>query len=80
MQGDCMDGMCGRCRAAKLVIGGALVLINIHYWPKWTDWPNGWFSFIAALLIVKGVLKYIMPSCPHCKAGASSMSGMKKGK
>ena len=80
MQGDCMDGMCGKCRAAKLVIGGALVLLNIYVWPKWTANLNQWLAFFAVLLIIKGVLKYIMPSCPHCKAGASSMPGMKKGK
>ncbi len=78
MCGGCCDGMCSRCRAGKLVIGGALVLLNIYVWPKWTTWPNGWFQFIAALLIIKGVLKFIMPNCPHCKAELAP-SG-KKGK
>ena len=77
MQGDCIDGMCGRCRAGKLVVGGALVLLNIYYWPKWTSWPNGWFAFIAVLLIIKGVAKFLMPNCPHCKADGN---GAKKGK
>lgn len=71
MCGGCGDGMCGRCLAGKLVIGGALVLLNIYAWPKWTEWPNGWFAFIAVLLIIKGVLKFVMPNCPHRKAEAA---------
>lgn len=83
MCGGCCDGMCGKCRAGKLVIGGALVLLNIYVWPQWgvagKNMPgiDGWFAFIAALLIIKGVLKFIMPSCPHCKAEAMPA---KKGK
>ena len=79
--GECIDGACGRCRAGKLVVIGALVLLNIYAWPKWTDWPNGWFAFIGVLLIIKGVLKFLMPSCPHCKGDAGMMKmGAKKGK
>ncbi len=77
MCGGCCDNICDKCRAGKLVIGGALVLLNIYVWPKWTDWPNGWFAFIAVLLIIKGVVKFVMPSCPHCKVGAMPA---KKGK
>lgn len=74
-EGGCFDGACGRCSAGKLVIGGALVLLNIYVWPMWTAWPNGWFQFIAALLIIKGVLKFVMPNCPHCKAEMPAKKG-----
>ncbi len=76
--GNCSDGVCGKCHAVMKVVVGGLVLLNIYVWPKWTSWPNGWFAFIAVLLIIKGAIKFVMPSCGHCKG--DMMPSGKKGK
>ncbi len=85
MCGGC-EGMCGRCRACTKVVGGALVLLNAFVWPKWgvdALTPGaaltGWLSFIAVLAMLKGVVKFIMPGCPHCKADVAKAPA-KKGK
>ncbi len=79
--GECSDGVCGRCHAVEKVVIGALVLLNIYVWPMWKGGFDQWVQFFAALLIIKGVLKFIMPGCPHCKGDASGMKmGVKKGK
>ena len=75
--GECIDGVCGKCRGMVKVIFGALVLLNIYVWPKWTANLNQWLAFFAVLVIVKGVLSLVMPGCPHCK---TEMPAMKKGK
>lgn len=75
MCGGCCDGMCGKCRAGKFVIGGALILANAFLGP-WkvtanSDSLTNWVAFFAALIIVKGVVNFVMPTCPHCKAEAA---------
>ena len=74
----CMNGggcMCNRCSAGVKVALGALVLLNIYAWPKWIGNVDRWIAFFAALFILKGVLKFIMPSCPHCKAETPARKG-----
>ncbi len=75
--GGCSDGVCGRCHAVEKIAIGALVLLNIYVWPKWVGGFDQWVQFFAALFIIKGALKLIMPGCPHSKGEAPSM---KKGK
>ncbi len=71
MTGGCCGGACGKCRAGKKVLLGALVLLNIYVWPKWVGAVDKWIAFFAVLLILGGLLKFIMPCCPHCKAEAA---------
>lgn len=79
--GNCSDGVCGKCRAVMKVVLGGLVLLNIYVWPMWKGGFDQWIQFFAVLVIIKGVLKFIMPGCPHCKADASGMKMTgKKGK
>ena len=61
----------------KVVIGG-LILLNI-YVIKWTGSFDKWAQFIAALLILKGVVKFVMPGCGHVKGDMGKMPA-KKGK
>ncbi|MBI2144678.1 hypothetical protein HYU17_06070 [Candidatus Woesearchaeota archaeon] len=73
--GNCSEGICAKCKAGKLVAIGGLVLLNIYAWPKWTGSFDKWLAFFAVLLIIKGVLKFIMPNCPHCKPEAPAKKG-----
>jgi len=73
----CM-GMCGRCFAAKKVVLGALVLLNIYVWPKWTGSWDKWIAFFAALMILAGIVKFFVPCCPHAKEAAPAPA--KKGR
>lgn len=54
-------GMCGKCHAAKLLVLGALVLVN-GIWSI-VSWP----ILIGGLLILGGVLKLAKPMCPQCE-------------
>jgi len=65
MHGDCM---CSRCSGTKKVIVGALLLLNALLWPKWLG-IDGWVQWFAVLLVLGGVLKLVMPMCPHCAKG-----------
>ena len=59
--GQCCDGVCGKCHAAKFVVVG-LVLIANQLWLKWDIWV-----VIGALLVLKGIMKLAMPGgCGHC--------------
>lgn len=87
MGGNCFDGACSRCWSAMKVIGGGLILLNAFVWPKWgvTDSSTmssltGWLAFLAVLLVIKGVIKFIMPTCPHCKGEVAVKAAPKKGK
>ncbi|MBI2145470.1 hypothetical protein HYU18_04070 [Candidatus Woesearchaeota archaeon] len=62
--------------AGKHVIVGALLLLNAYVWPQWLG-LDGWVKFAAVLLIVGGIVKYLVPYCPHCKEDAKPA---KKGK
>lgn len=69
------EGACLKCHAATKVVIGALVLLNIYVWPKWIGSVDNWLAFFAVLFIIKGVLKYVMPYCPHCKAEMPAKKG-----
>ena len=65
--GDCMDGVCGKCRAAKAIVLG-VVLFIATWWAQskgniWLIWYT-----IAVVLVLKGLAKLAMPSCGHCSA------------
>lgn len=57
-------GKCGcapRCKGAKLLILGALIVLNAVY---------GWFSwgiFVGGIIAIKGLIKLIFGCCPACK-------------
>ena len=75
--GNCSDGVCAKCHAVMKVVLGALVLLNIYVWPKWTGGFDQWLAFFALLFIIKGAIKFVMPNCSHCKPEATAG---KKGK
>ena len=75
--GNCSGGVCLKCHGMKKVVLGALVLLNIYVWPKWTGNFDNWLAFFAVLVIIAGALKLVMPYCPHCKPEAAPA---KKGK
>jgi len=56
----CTNGTCHRCWGAKLVVIGALILVNVYL----TNIP--WAAFIGGLLILGGLAKLVMPHCGHC--------------
>ncbi len=57
----CTGGGCYKCMSGKWVLVGVLVLLNTRY-------PVvSWSVFIGVLLVLKGLLKVVMPHCPHCK-------------
>lgn len=71
-------GVCGRCKASKKVVIGALVLLNIYVWPKWIGTIDNWAKFVAILSILLGVLMFIKPGCPHCRDDAPAKKMSKK--
>ena len=79
MFGEECGEICGKCRGGKKIVLGLLVLLNIYVWPKWTGNIDNWLGFFAVLLIIAGVIKFAMPTCPHCKAEMSAKPA-KKGK
>ena len=71
MDATCCDGICGKCRAAKFIVLG-LILVANQWWFKWDIWV-----VIGVLLIIKGLMKLAMPSCGHCKSEAPAKKGKK---
>ena len=71
MDMTCHEGMCAKCHAGKLVVFGIILIVNQLYigWDIWV--------VIGALFVLKGLMKFAMPMCSHCKG---SMTAMKKGK
>ncbi|PIN74177.1 hypothetical protein COV20_01005 [Candidatus Woesearchaeota archaeon CG10_big_fil_rev_8_21_14_0_10_45_16] len=64
------------------LITGALLLLNAFVWPLWLG-VDGWVSFVAALMVLGGLVKLFVPNgCPHCRAMSSGSmmpaSGKKK--
>ncbi len=57
-------GTCGRCHAGMMIIVGALLLLNAYVWPKWLG-IDGWVMFAGVLLVLKGILSWLKPTCPH---------------
>ena len=58
--GDCC-GTCTRCHACKYIVIGAIVLVTAQYWPMYI------WHVLGAVLILKGLLKWVKPNCPHCE-------------
>jgi hypothetical protein len=58
----CCDGYCSKCGAMQKIVLGAVVLAN--YWWNLLDW----WLLVGALLVLGGVIKLVMPSCP-CNKG-----------
>ncbi len=71
----CCEGLCARCHAGKKLFLGALVLLNIFVWPKWTGSFNSWVAFFAVLLVIGSAVKLVKPTCSHCKAEAPARKG-----
>lgn len=60
------EGVCNKCMAGKIVVFGILVLVwNFYINGVWfgKDWP----TFIGILLVLKGLAKFVKPTCPHCE-------------
>ena len=65
--GDCMDGMCGKCRAAKWIVMGIVLFIATWYAKNSGNVYAVWYT-IAVLLVLKGIAKLAKPNCGHCAA------------
>ena len=52
-------GVCHKCYGGKLIVLGAIVLINA-FWPF-----ARWDVLIGVLLVILGLLKWMKPNCPH---------------
>lgn len=58
---ECYWGICTKCMAAKLIVVGLVLIINQLYF-GWDVW-----IVIGVLIVLKGVLKLVKPTCPHCE-------------
>ena len=56
----CAHGSCLKCMSIKLLLIGILVILNTVF-----GWLN-WGYFVGGLFILVGLLKLLMPHCPHC--------------
>ena len=68
----CHDGFCAQCGARKYIIIGIIVLVTAIYWQ-----PYIW-HVLGVILILKGLLKWAKPSCPHCESSSTPMKKAKK--
>ena len=66
MEGMCKDGICPRCKGAKVFVLGLLVILNAVF--AWLDWP----LYIGLLITLWGLITMIKPTCGCC---AGMMSG-----
>ncbi len=76
-----MGCMCKTCKGVMKIVVGGLLLLNAFVWPLWLG-VDGWVSWLAVLMVLGGVLKLVMPTCPHCAALCGGMmdAGDKKKK
>lgn len=58
---QCLMGVCPRCHAGMMLMVGIVILINA-YWPF-----ANWWVLVGWLLVIKGLMKMVVPCCPHCK-------------
>ncbi len=66
---NCCGGVCIKCHAWMFIVFGLILVINQLY-TEWDIWV-----VLGVLLILKGILKLIKPTCPHVEGPAA-----KKGK
>ena len=55
------NGVCSKCSSGKYIITGIIVLVTAIYWIQYI------WHIIGAMLILKGLLKWVKPFCPHCE-------------
>ena len=75
----CMGGKCSTCWAGMFIVLGLVDLANAYSWFGLFGQID-WGVLVGIILVVKGVLQLIMPTCPHCKPESSSgtMAAKKK--
>ena len=62
MGGSCpCGGMCSRCKGWVRFLAG-LVLVANGYW-NFADW----WMLVGILVALGGLMRILMPHCPHCK-------------
>ena len=69
------EGLCHKCMGAKLIVVGAIFVVNEGLnsgWVKGTPGLNEWM-LLGILLVLSGVMKLMKPHC-GCK-GAMCMCG-----
>lgn len=54
-------GMCARCHGGMKLVAGLVLLANA-FWPFADAW-----AVVGGLLVLGGLAKMAMPTCPHCK-------------
>ena len=74
--GCCSKVMCGRCGAGLKIVTGLLLLLNV-YWLQWLG-IDGWIKWVAVLMVLGGVVKLVMPACPHCASMCEEPAKKKK--
>lgn len=56
-----IHGHCPKCCGMNMLVLGILIILNAYY--GWLTW---WY-FLGGIIALKGLLKMLMPVCPHCK-------------
>ncbi|MBI1935501.1 hypothetical protein HYS31_03595 [Candidatus Woesearchaeota archaeon] len=73
--GCCEGGICSKCWGVKFIVVGVVLYLATWYAKGQNNIWLVWYT-IAALLVLKGVMKLAMPmGCGHC-----TDVSMKKGK
>ena len=73
----CMGGKCTTCWSGMIIVVGLVFLANAYNW--FGIGMVNWWVLIGLILVVKGVLGLMMPTCPHCSPnGSGSMMASKK--
>jgi len=71
------SGVCGKCHGVMKIVFGALLLVNAFLWPKWLG-IDGWIAFVAALMVIFGLIKLLKPACGHCEVEKPAKKKKKK--
>ena len=63
---SCCDGVCSKCWSLKYIIVGVVLFAATWYAKSKSDVYLIWYA-LAALVVLKGILKLAMPGgCGHC--------------